>query len=94
MIRPPVDGEVGYCLFPDGTECEEWAFFRGDCEPGGQEGVGIPNPASKYCADQGGKPEIRTEADGEVGYCLFPDGTECEEWAFYRDECAPGTPAP
>ena len=23
----------GY-LFPDGTECEEWAFFRGECEPG------------------------------------------------------------
>ena len=31
----------------------------------------MPNPASKYCADQGGKLEIRTEADGQVGYCLF-----------------------
>ncbi|MBC8254991.1 MAG: DUF333 domain-containing protein [Ardenticatenia bacterium] len=55
---------------------------------------GLPNPASGFCADQGHKVEIRTEADGEVGYCIFPDGSECEEWAFYRGECAPGTPEP
>jgi putative hemolysin len=52
----------------------------------------IPNPASKYCADQGGKLEIRTEAAGQVGYCLFPNGSECEEWAFMRGECKPATP--
>ena len=40
---------------------------------------GLPNPASAHCAEQGGKLEIRTEARGEVGYCLFPDGSECEE---------------
>lgn len=27
-------GQVGYCFFSDGTACEEWAFFRGDCKPG------------------------------------------------------------
>jgi len=54
----------------------------------------LPNPASKFCADQGHKVEIRTEAGGEVGYCIFPDGSQCEEWAFYRGECAPGTPEP
>ena len=50
----------------------------------------MPNPASQHCADQGGKVEIRDEAGGQVGYCIFPDGSECEEWAFYRGECAPG----
>jgi putative hemolysin len=54
----------------------------------------MPNPASKHCVDGGYKLEIRSEAGGEVGYCLFPDGTECEEWAFFRGECAPGTPKP
>jgi putative hemolysin len=45
--------------------------------------------------DQGYELEIRTEdGGGEVGYCIFTDGTECEEWAFYRGECAPGTPKP
>lgn len=56
--------------------------------------VEIANPASEYCVEQGYEVDIRTEADGQVGYCLFDDGTECEEWAYYRGECAPGTPAP
>jgi len=50
----------------------------------------MANPASKHCADQGGRLEIRDETDGQVGYCVFPDGSECEEWAFFRGECVPG----
>jgi putative hemolysin len=52
--------------------------------------VDMPNPASEFCVEQGYELEIRSEAGGEAGYCLFPDGSECEEWAFYRGECAPG----
>jgi putative hemolysin len=63
--------------------------------PLGTPGAGLPNPASKNCADQGYRLEIRTAADGsQTGYCIFPDGTECEEWAFFRNECNPGTPKP
>ena len=52
------------------------------------EDVQIANPASVYCGDQGGMLEIRTASDGsQAGYCIFSDGTECEEWAFYRGEC-------
>ena len=51
----------------------------------------MANPASKFCVDQGYQSEIRDEAGGQVGYCLFPDGSECEEWAFYRGECAPAS---
>lgn len=50
-----------------------------------------PNPASVYCEDQGGTSEIRTSADGgQVGICIFADGSRCDEWAFFRGECAPG----
>jgi putative hemolysin len=57
--------------------------------------LGLPNPASQYCIDQGNQLDIRTAADGsQAGYCIFPDGTECDEWAFYRNECGPGTPKP
>jgi uncharacterized protein len=57
--------------------------------------AGIANPASVYCINHGGKSEIRTQADGsQNGYCVFPDGSECEEWAFMRGECNPGNPAP
>ena len=56
---------------------------------------GIANPASQFCEEQGYKVEIRTAADGsQTGYCIFDDGTECEEWAFQRGECMPGTPKP
>jgi len=87
--RAEAGGEVGYCLFPDGTECDEWAFYRSQCGPGAKA-AGMPNPASVHCTEQGGKQEIRSEAGGEVGYCLFSDGSECEEWAFFRGDCAPG----
>jgi len=48
----------------------------------------MANPASKYCVDQGYKLEIRDEAGGQVGYCIFPGGSECEEWAYFRGECS------
>jgi putative hemolysin len=53
--------------------------------------IGLANPASVYCEDQGYTLEIRAdESGGEYGVCIFPDGSECEEWAFFRGECAPG----
>jgi putative hemolysin len=52
------------------------------------EGVNIANPASVYCVQSGYTLEIRTNAGGgEYGVCIFPDGSECEEWAFFRNEC-------
>jgi putative hemolysin len=55
----------------------------------------MPNPASAYCAQQGYTSEIRIAADGsQSGVCIFPDGSECDDWAYYRGECAPSpTPA-
>lgn len=51
----------------------------------------MPNPASANCVDQGGTVEIRTdEQGGQYGVCIFADGSECEEWAYFRGECQPG----
>jgi len=48
----------------------------------------LPNPASVFCEDQGFKFVSRTNEDGsQTGYCVFPDGSECEEWAYFRGEC-------
>lgn len=59
----------------------------GEATPTPQAG-GLPNPASKYCVDQGYKLEIRSDESGnQYGVCIFPDGSECEEWAFFRGEC-------
>ncbi|MDD5331818.1 MAG: DUF333 domain-containing protein [Candidatus Nanoarchaeia archaeon] len=52
------------------------------------EDTQIANPASVYCEDNGGTVEIITSEDGsQIGYCILPDGTECEEWDYFREEC-------
>lgn len=60
----------------------------------------MPNPAAAACVEQGFVSEIRAAADGsQYGVCIFPDGSECDEWAYYRGECGPAsqngnTPSP
>lgn len=50
----------------------------------------MPNPASVYCTQQGNKLEIHTAADGsQSGVCVFPNGSTCDEWAYFRGECGP-----
>ena len=54
----------------------------------------MANPASVFCEANAGRLELRTAADGSVsGICIFPDATECEEWAFFRGECKPADAA-
>lgn len=49
----------------------------------------ISNPASENCVRQGGKLEIyKSRSGGEYALCVFPDGSQCEEWALYRGECS------
>jgi putative hemolysin len=88
-VRTKDDGsQTGICIFPDGSECDEWAYFRGECTYV-QSGF-IPNPASAFCEGQGYRLEIRAAPDGsQKGVCIFSDGSECDEWAYYRGECKP-----
>ena len=46
--------------------------------------VGLANPASVYCADQGGTSVSRETAQGTVSDCHLPDGRIIEEWALFR----------
>lgn len=52
-------------------------------------GTQLANPASVFCEEQGGIVDLREGEDGTAGFCVFADGSECEEWAFFRGECAP-----
>jgi len=37
-IRHYADGSgYGVCVFDDGSECEEWTFYAGNCKPGQQQ---------------------------------------------------------
>lgn len=47
--------------------------------------IGMANPASVSCIDNGGRSEIRNTPAGQIGVCVFSDGRQCEEWALFRD---------
>lgn len=53
--------------------------------------VGLPNPASANCTQQGGEIKIVTRDDGgQYGICFFEDNRQCEEWAMLRGDCPVG----
>jgi putative hemolysin len=92
-IRKDAQGnEYGVCIFDEKTECDAWAYFRGECGPdvnASDDGsTNLANPAAVYCHEQGFKYETRTDDKGNaVGVCIFDDGSECDAWAYYRGEC-------
>lgn len=48
----------------------------------------IPNPASVYVKFLGYKSEIRFDSLGnQTKVCIFPDGSECDEWLFFKGIC-------
>ncbi|MBA7716977.1 hypothetical protein ES703_126062 [subsurface metagenome] len=75
-----------------GCNSSERAKLRGENEPGvrreKQKFVGMPDPSAVYCARLGYKIKVVTDDEGgQYGVCIFPDGSECEAWAFYRGKC-------
>lgn len=44
----------------------------------------IANPASVYCEENDGTLNL------EEGLCMFDDGSYCEQWSYFREECKPG----
>ncbi|MFA4820090.1 MAG: DUF333 domain-containing protein [Candidatus Aenigmatarchaeota archaeon] len=82
-----------------GNACTEEAMICPDGSAVGRTGPNcafapcpstqIDNPASVNCVDKGGTLEIQTLKGGEqIGYCILPNGTVCEEWALFRGECS------
>lgn len=50
--------------------------------------IGMPNPASQYCIEQGGKLETVKDAQGESAYCHLQNGEKIEEWALFHQNQA------
>jgi len=50
--------------------------------------AGMANPASVYAERMGYESEMRENENGQYSVVMFPDGSECEEWTFFRGECA------
>lgn len=48
----------------------------------------IPNPAAKYCDEQGLEYEIREAPSGDqYGVCILENETVCDAWAYYEGGC-------
>jgi putative hemolysin len=71
---PVLESYPAQCKTPDGR-----TFTQEDSQ--------IANPASEFCIENGGRLEIRQDLQGEAGFCIFEDGSECEEWAYFNGEC-------
>lgn len=64
------------CLAPGEFQCRQWDFLAGRC---GQ--------AFSFCEVNGG--EI-VEDNGNIGRCLFTDGSSCSEFVYFQGDCQPG----
>ena len=47
--------------------------------------IGMSNPASVYCVEQGGESILVRSKKGDFGICKLKDGTAVEEWEYYRE---------
>lgn len=66
------------------------ALLLGSACAGDGGGAQLPNPASVFCEEQGGRVEIVADDDGEAGVCVLPDGTRIDEWELYRRDADTG----
>ncbi len=54
----------------------------------GGTGIGVPNPAAILCTELGYKYKTtELSEEGQIGYCIFPDNTNCSAWEFYAGKC-------
>lgn len=72
-----------------GCELKEGACLELKTPPASISGeqATIANPASEKCLNEGFQLDLRENESGQFGICVFPDGSECEERAFYKGEC-------
>ncbi|MBW2977092.1 DUF333 domain-containing protein [Candidatus Woesearchaeota archaeon] len=73
--------EAANCIFPDGSKCEEWSFFRGKC---GQQFT--------FCVKQGFSIKNLIDNMGtwtaEYAVCTFDDDSECLEQDYFEGKCS------
>jgi len=86
-ISTAADGsQSGVCVFPDGSTCDEWANFRGECGPVAQKS---PTPAIVVEATSTASAG-NTEENASGGY--MPPGTseEITDWWGVIQSTGPG----
>jgi parallel beta-helix repeat protein len=69
---------------------DAWNQVFADCDQAEKyqdELIGMANPAAVYCTEMGYEYRVINEPSGQRGVCIFPDGIQCDAWAFLQGKC-------
>jgi len=81
-IRTADDGsQEGICIFADGSTCDEWAYYRGECGPAAQASP-VPTQAVEAAT-----PTYDGTAESNPGSSMPPETAEeiVNWWGYIRD---------
>lgn len=85
-IRTATDGsQSGICIFSDGSACDEWAYFRGECGPAVQE-----RPAPVMTVEPTTEAGGGTEEQASGGYMPLGTTEEIADWWGVIKSTEPG----
>ena len=84
------------CMFDDGTYCEEWSYYRNECQKWDTfynmvnsewtewDNIWMANPAAVFCVEQWGESYSLVDNEwNETWMCRLPDWNEVDEWGYY-----------
>ena len=75
ILKNPDGSEYGVCIFPNGTTCDEWALFRGECNATQKASPGIAaKPDANTTRDQPPVKQDGMPRDGPMPNGSAPQG--------------------
>ena len=92
-ILTAADGsQNGICVFPDGSTCDEWAYFRGECGPATQESPTLAITVESTTEASGGGPGGGSNSGGDASGGYMPPGAtdEIADWRGVIKSTEPG----
>jgi putative hemolysin len=84
----------GICVFPDGSTCDEWAYYRGECGLAAQESPTPAMTAESTTEASGGGPGGGSNSGGDASGGYMPPGTtdEIADWRGVIRSTEPAAP--
>ncbi len=92
-IHTAADGsQSGVCIFPDGSTCDEWAYYRGECGPAVQKSPTSTMTVETTTEASGGGPGGSNNSGGNASGGYMPTGTseEIADWWGIIESTGPG----
>ncbi|ETD85595.1 putative hemolysin [Rhodobacter capsulatus] len=65
-----------------------------EATPPADKPVGMANPASVFCVEQGGEVLLNDMTPGGDATCKLPDGRKVGEWEYFNEHHRPEPAAP